>query len=230
MPTGQHAIRCHDPRPSSPTRLAAIDDHPLILTGLQAELVRGAPDIKLVDAVPTVDQLLARESGADVVLLDLQLGDDSSPTANVVALQQAGYRVLAHADGYAPDQVEEAVAAGADGTFSKSCSPGALIEAIRAVAWGHVPDLDLVGDIPARIPTVRPQLSPRELETIILYVSGLPMKSVARRLDIGIETVREYLKRIRSKYSSLQRPAGTRMEMYQRAVEDGIVDPIRGIA
>ena len=226
VPDEQHSIRCHAPGQGSPIRLAAIDDHPLILTGLHTELVRGAPDIKLVDVAPTVDQLLARKPAADVVLLDLHLGDDSTPAANIVALQKAGCRVLVHAGDYVHRQVEEALAAGADGSFSKSCAPDTLIEAIRAVArgWPSGGSKALSGP-PARIPTIRPPLSPRELETIALYASGLPMKSVARRLDVGIETVREYLKRIRKKYASLQRPAGTRMEMYQRAIEDGIIQP-----
>lgn len=47
---------------------------------------------------------------------------------------------------------------------------------------------------------------------------------MARRLGVTIGTTKEYVKRIRTKYAALDRPATTRVDMYNRAVEDGLLD------
>ncbi len=66
-----------------------------------------------------------------------------------------------------------------------------------------------------------PALAPREAEALRLYAAGMPLKSVARRMSISYETVREHLRRVRRKYSDAGRPAPTKSELFVRAVEDG---------
>jgi two-component system, NarL family, response regulator DevR len=51
------------------------------------------------------------------------------------------------------------------------------------------------------------------------------MKSVARRMGISPETVKDYLMRVRRRYGEVGRPAATKTELYFRAVEDGLVPP-----
>ena len=56
-----------------------IDDHPLILSGLQI-VIQGLGDDVSVACVETARgarELLARDASYDIVLLDLQLGDSS---------------------------------------------------------------------------------------------------------------------------------------------------------
>ncbi len=67
-----------------------------------------------------------------------------------------------------------------------------------------------------------PSLSHREREALTLYASGLPLKSVARRMAVTEYTAKEYLKRVRRKYGEAGRPANTKLELYWRAVEDGL--------
>ncbi|MGH3408441.1 MAG: response regulator transcription factor [Streptosporangiaceae bacterium] len=71
----------------------------------------------------------------------------------------------------------------------------------------------------------RPALSPQEARALRLYATGMPMKSVARRMMIGEETVKQYVGRVREKYSRAGRAAPTKMELYYRAVEDGYLPP-----
>jgi transposase len=54
-----------------------------------------------------------------------------------------------------------------------------------------------------------------------LYATGMPMKSVARRMCISEETAKQYVGRVREKYSRAGRAAPTKLELYYRAVEDG---------
>ena len=56
-----------------------------------------------------------------------------------------------------------------------------------------------------------------------LLFEGLVTKQVARKLELQESTVKEHLKRIRGKYAALGRPVSTRVELIQRAMEDGYV-------
>jgi DNA-binding NarL/FixJ family response regulator len=72
--------------------------------------------------------------------------------------------------------------------------------------------------------SLRPQLTEREVQVLNLLYQGLVTKQVARKLDLRESTVKEHLKRIRGKYTALGRPVSTRVELIQRAVEDGYVE------
>ena len=50
------------------------------------------------------------------------------------------------------------------------------------------------------------------------------MKSVARKMTIGEETVKQYLGRVREKYALAGRRP-TKLELYYRAIEDGHLPP-----
>ncbi|WP_291382293.1 hypothetical protein [Demequina sp.] len=61
------------------TKVAAIDDHPIIIRGLQAFLSGSGDGIVLESISPTVDVDLAGDlADIEVVLLDVHLGDGSS--------------------------------------------------------------------------------------------------------------------------------------------------------
>ena len=65
----------------------------------------------------------------------------------------------------------------------------------------------------------------RKLRALQLYATGLPAKSVARKMAISEETVKQYLARVRDKYARAGRAAHTKLELYYRAVEDGHLPP-----
>ena len=60
-------------------------------------------------------------------------------------------------------------------------------------------------------------------EVLELYASGVGAKEVAQRLFISEHTVIDHLRQIRKAYQRLGRPAHTKVELYQRGVEDGYV-------
>ena len=209
-------------------RVAAVDDHPALLAGLRVELA--GHGVHLVATAPTVPELLRTLGGGDaappgVVLLDLRLGDGSRPAENVGALLGAGARVLVYTEGRQHAEASEALQSGAQGVLLKDRPVSVLVEALRAVAEGETlpsaetaaalqGDADLAG-----------HLSPQERRVLELYAGGMPARSVALRLGVTLETAKSYLKRIRAKYAALDRPAYTRMELYRRAVEDGVLRP-----
>ena len=58
---------------------------------------------------------------------------------------------------------------------------------------------------------------------LALYASGEKSVSVAARAGLSSNTVSEYIRRIRTKYAIAGRPAYTKIDLYKRAVEDGIL-------
>ena len=68
-----------------------------------------------------------------------------------------------------------------------------------------------------------PRLTVRELEVLGLYASGEKADRVARLLGISRETVLDHVRRIRQKYAAVHRPAHTKVDLYRRAVEDGVL-------
>lgn len=67
------------------------------------------------------------------------------------------------------------------------------------------------------------QITPREREVLGLYAAGETAEHVAKELGISRETVLDHIRRIRVKYARLDRPAHTKVDLYRRAVEDGVL-------
>ncbi len=70
---------------------------------------------------------------------------------------------------------------------------------------------------------VSAELTEREAEVLALYASGETAERVGRQLFITRETVLDHIRRIRVKYAAVARPAHTKVDLYRRAVEDGIM-------
>ena len=213
----------------STLRIAAVDDHPALLTGLQLELVRLDAELQFVATAPTVPDMLFALAGGpapDVVLLDLRLGDGSRPGDNVRALLQAGSRVLVYTEGRAHAEALEALQAGAQGVLLKDRPVTTVAEALRSIVAGDTLQSAETAAALQVDDTLTSHLSPQERRVLELYAGGMPARSVALRLGVTLETAKSYLKRIRAKYAALDRPAYTRMELYKRAVEDGVLAPL----
>jgi two-component system, NarL family, nitrate/nitrite response regulator NarL len=207
--------------------VAAVDDHPVLLDGLAAWVSGPGSDIRVVGTAATVTGLLAGPGRqAQVVLLDLDLGDGSTAEANVAAVRAAGPAVLVLSASDRPAAVRRAIRAGALGYVLKNEETAQVRAAIRAVAAGQ----DWVSPRLAYILATddapdRPVLSPQETRALQLYATGMPMKSVARRMSISEETAKQYVGRVREKYARAGRAAPTKLELYHRAVEDGYLPP-----
>lgn len=121
-------------------RLALLDDHPAVLTGLR-RLIEPQPDMTVIAAAPTVAELAEQLDGAraDVLVLDFDLarGDGltyclrvkrrSRPPAVIIYSAYSGHAL-----------VLAARAAGADGVVDKSEPVQGLLAAIRRAAAGEL--------------------------------------------------------------------------------------------
>lgn len=207
-------------------RVAVIDDHEAIRLGVAAAL-EGSGRVRVVAQDAWVTDFLVRGIAADVVLLDLRLADDSDPLDNTVRLVAAGYTVLVYSIADDVRLLRRALAGGAAGVCRKADPIGGTLASIEAVAQGQVVlSQEVLSLIEGDTTYVAASLGPREREVLALYAAGMEIPEVSRHLGIGENSVKEYLKRIRAKYSHLDRPASSKLDLFRRAVEDGIVPPV----
>jgi DNA-binding NarL/FixJ family response regulator len=209
--------------------VAIIDDHEAIRVGLSAALRAADRPLRVEEGAATVPEFLAaaRSPGADVVLLDLNLGDGSDPKDNAEALRVEGYRVLVYSIADNVRMLRRALAGGADGVCRKAEPIAETVEAIVSVAAGRqVISQEILAAIEGDAHYVAAALGRREREVLSLYAAGLEIPQIGRALYITENSVKEYLKRIRAKYTQVDRPAASKLELFRRAVEDGIVPPV----
>ncbi len=202
-------------------RVGYVEDHTLTVEGLE-KIVGDAPDLQWVGSASTVESLLCRYANLDVVVLDLWLGDGTTPQLNVEKLNAAGISVLIYTSGEHPDLLRSAARADVLGTLRKAAPADVVLDAIRSVARGEealAGDWAAALDADPDLPLAR--LSAREQQVLTLIASGQDDNGVARRLDIQPETVKVYVKRIRLKYAEIGRAAPSRVDLAVRAVEDG---------
>jgi DNA-binding NarL/FixJ family response regulator len=210
------------------TRVALIDDHESVRLGLEAACVRGGSEKVVFSGSSVIDYLRWREAEpglpADVVVLDLTLGDGTTVTENVGRLVADGSSVIIHSVADRPTAVREALAAGAVGVVSKASPIDDVIGAVRTVARGEVlNNVEWASAVDGDRDFADAQLSSRERDVLRMYAAGLPLKAVADRLGIAYSTAKENITRVRVKYVDVGRPAPTKIDLLRRAMEDGIL-------
>lgn len=204
-------------------RVGIVDDHPAVILGVTAVL-NAQPDLAVVATAASVPELLGLGQPLDAVLLDLSLADDSTPTQNVAALTAASVPVLVYTSGDRPQLVREAARAGAAGMVRKSELPQVIVTAVKAMLADEVPvTADWAAALDVDPDFVRVHLSPREAEVLSLYAAGETAERVATLLYISRDTVLDHIRKVRTKYAQAHRAAPTKVDLYRRAVEDGLI-------
>ena len=221
--TGESAAVDDTPTGAVPVRrIGLVEDHESVAMGLRA-ILDDESDLDLVAVAATVDELMSGgQQQLDLVVLDLRLGDGSSPRSNVEKLHTMGVQVLVYTGAENPFLVRSAARAGVLGVVRKSEPAAAIVAAIRSAADGDqvvTTDWAAAIDGDPQLPDVG--LSPRQREVLALYASGEKAGRVARLAGLSEQTVNDYLVRIRNKYAEAGRPAPTKTDLYKRAVEDG---------
>lgn len=184
--------------------------------------------VRIGTVAGSVPEFLAQNTTeAAVVLLSLNTQDGRTLVQNITDLTAHEHTVVVLAPPDELARVRSAFSCGASGAVGK-CEPIKTVFRTMRLAkqLGHfVSDKlqDALTELPSRAPA---KLSAREREVLALYVDGLQEQEVAVRLQIAESTVEEHLKRIRRKYALVERPARTKLELYKRAIEDGLIPPV----
>src|SRR5271154_537671 len=171
--------------------------------------VNGSPGFKCVSAYGSAEAAIKGLAAdkPDVVLMDINLGGMNG--IECVERLKAGVpemQILMLTVYEDTDQIFKALAAGASGYLLKRSSPTKLLQAIREVHAGGSPMSSsiarkVVASFQKSKPTAEKQthLSPREEAVLNYLAKGFTYKQIADELDISIDTIRTYLRRIYEK-------------------------------
>jgi two-component system, NarL family, response regulator LiaR len=188
-------------------KIVIVDDHAMFRNGLK-QVLAGVADLEIVGeaasaraAFPIIDS-----KRPDVVILDLLLpGMDGCSAAREMARRLPEARILIMTVCDSPEEVIEALGAGATGYLLKSEPVPVLIEALRCVRRGvryvsprlAAHSASLTADLPPN-PALA-TLSEREREVFHLATGGLANTEIARELCISRKTVETHKYRLRKK-------------------------------
>lgn len=206
-----------------------IDDHTLLRETLRSRLDSEA-DLEVVadvgDAQRGVE--LARELAPNVVLMDVDMpGRSCFDAAKEILRERPETRIL-FLSAHSHDRfIASALDAQAVGYVTKDEHPGAVVEAIRAVASGRrffservLSRLVLEGDEP-RVPehprTRASLLTARELEVLRYIASGLPKKEIATHMFVSVKTVNRHTENLMRKLE-----IHDRVELTRFAIREGL--------
>jgi len=205
--------------------VAIIDDHDAIRFGFKGFCAERG--FNLVGSEATVSDLLTKLKPGEpqVVVLDLSLADGSQVESNVQSIRNHGSQVVVFSIADKRNQVREAIKAGAAAVVTKAQPMSELFDVLQLVADGvYVNNVHTTAAIDSDLDFKEAKLSPREREVLKLYASGLALKQVAYTLNIKLNTAKEHIDRVRTKYADIGRPASTKTELLLVALEDGLID------
>ena len=206
-----------------PIRIFIIDDHPTVVWGLERLIESEAPHMLAVGKARACAEALApiRETRPDVVLLDLDLGDESGLDAIPSVLDVSSARILVLTGVRDAEAHEAAIRAGALGVVGKEVPTPHLLDAIRKV---HRGELTVDRQVTERLlATIAPRkdrcvedekfarLTGRERDIVRALTTQpeLGLKALAVRLGISERTLRNHLTSI---YEKLD--VSGRLELY----------------
>ena len=186
-------------------RVVIIEDHADFREGL-FHMISATLGFSCVGKYGSAEKALGEFPQCDVVLLDIHLPGKSGiesipalkkecPTAQIVMMTGLDD----------DDNIFNAILAGADGYLLKKTSPVKVLTAIEDAAAGGTPMTPYVArrviehfkqSLPQQIDYL---LSEREKEILSELVNGLDNRTIADKLFISYETVRNHLKHIYEK-------------------------------
>ena len=188
----------------APITVVTVDDHQMVLDGLQAMLQPYQDQLRIIGEAsePVAALALITELKPDAVLLDVRLREASGLDLCAQILSATDCKVI-FLTVYDDEQyLYQALRVGAAGFLLKRIKGGELVDYVRRICDGEVLiDPSLAGRVAlsaARLrsgefwPGAHLGLTQRESEVLSLLVAGLSNRAIAMKLVVSEETVKTH--------------------------------------
>ncbi len=178
-------------KPSNPSNLYVIDDHPLMREAVVMLLRRLRPGSNVIelDRLGGIEAAVRQHGAPDLICLDLKL-PDTTGTSGVHEIKNRfpGVPLAVLSASPAADAEELCIEAGADIYIEKSSGAGEIGNALRALmtADGGFEELASTDN----------KLSKRQKQLIVMLDRGLSNREIADELGISEHTVKVHLWRL----------------------------------
>jgi DNA-binding NarL/FixJ family response regulator len=213
-------------RAEAPIRIFIIDDHPTILWGLERLIESEGPRMVVVGKATATGpaMLLIEKARPDVVLLDLDLGQENGVDTIPELLKKSTAKILILTGVRDTGAHEAAIRAGALGVVGKEIASAELLQAIERVHRGELSvdrrtterllaTISRSQSMPGRSAEEEKiaSLTARERDIVLSLMRQpqLPLKDVAASLGISERTLRNHLSSIYEKLG-----VSGRLELY----------------
>jgi DNA-binding NarL/FixJ family response regulator len=207
--------------------VALIDDEHAIRKGLGL-LIDGTPGYRCVGAFGSVEEALRSLGGEtpDVLLLDINLpGIPGSEGARLLSEKYPSMQIVMLTVHDEDDHIFESMCNGASGYLLKRMAPADLLGAIRDVHQGGAPMSPEVARKVVRLfrkvgpsEKIAHDLTPHEVRLLGMLAEGHSYQAAADRLQVSINTIRDY---IRSIYDKLH--VHSKTEAVRKALKGRII-------
>jgi DNA-binding NarL/FixJ family response regulator len=198
-------------------RVAIVDDHPVVLGGLEMGL-RSIEDIAVVATARTLDEARAvsRRDDVDVMLLDLRLPDGNGLELLPEIAQRGRPAAVVLSSFELRQYIAAALRFGANGFVSKTAPIEEVTAAIRQVAAGGTA---YTADQLRQARSGLMMLSGRDRDVVRLLMDGKSNDEIAAALSISHKTVEAHLSRLYERAGVM-----TRLELAMLADREGWLD------
>ena len=204
------------PDSTTPIRVLLVDDHKIILWGLERLIEGEQPHMQVIGKASNKTEVFAflKLSKPDVILMDIDLNGDNSLDFLEELLQESQARVLVLTASQDPLVHQRAIIKGASGVVLKSENAEVILRAIQYVHDGELwydraATSRLLRSLNAPVPTFSKAtnlgriatLTPKERQVVIAMalIPGARNKVVAERLCMSEHTLRNHLTGIYAK-------------------------------
>ena len=188
--------------------VSIVDDEKELCRSI-ATFVNGAPEFRCVSMYHSGEAALEQlpKDQPDVVLMDIHLsgmsGIECAGRLKALMPQIQIMMLTVYED---TDQIFKALSAGASGYMLKRLTPGKLLEAIQDVHSGGSPMSSSIArkvvtsfQKSNRVNEEKAHFTSREQMVLDCFAKGLTYKQAADHLNISIDTIRTYVRRIYEK-------------------------------
>lgn len=187
-------------------RVLVVDDHPVVRDGL-ASMLETQDDIEVVGQAANGASAVAAYTALrpDVLVLDLRMPkmDGFEAATRVIAADPAAQiLIMTTYDG--DEDIFRCLRLGAKGYLVKDVPFEEILTAIRVVGGGGQYTSHQVAAKALRR-SAQTGLTQRELDVLALLAEGRSNKEIARRLNMGEETVKSHVKAILAKLDAISR-------------------------
>ena len=190
-------------------RLVLVDDHPLILDGLE-RLFSGREGYEVLARCANGEEALAavRQSRPDILVLNLRMpGIDGLDVVRTLKEEGVPTRVMVLTSRLDEDEALECLRLGVAGIVLKDMEPRLILQCVDKIAAGEIwlekqsfsRALEHLLRREAGYQRLAGRLSERELEAARLCAEGLTNADIAKRLSLTEGTVKAHLHHVYQK-------------------------------
>jgi len=189
-------------------KILVYEDNPDLLYTL-SKMVDAYPDFQLMGALPNANNVLKEVESyhPNVILMDIDLpGISGKDALKKVKSHYPEVEIIMLTVFDDNENIFECILSGASGYLLKITSPEKIIEAINEVKEGGAP---MTPQVAKKVLQLLPKtsneikssvhLTPREVQVLTWLTKGYSYKMIANELQLGIETIRFYIKAIYKK-------------------------------